>query len=79
METIKNIINENDFTELDNIYDTNERWISFKEKIISAVNSIAPLKQVEFKIKDENSPWFDDELKKIFYKIDFNYTFLGSS
>ena len=65
-EIIKNIIDNFDFSDLDNILEINEKWLSFKNRILDAINSVSPLKQVKIKFLDENSPWVDEELKNMY-------------
>ncbi len=55
-DIIKNIIDNFDFSDLDNILEINEKWLSFKNRILDAINSVSPLKQVKIKFLDENSP-----------------------
>ena len=41
-EIIKNIIDNFDFSDLDNILEINEKWLSFKNRILDAINSVSP-------------------------------------
>jgi len=41
----------------------NDKFFAFKKLIIDVLDSVAPLKQVRIKI--DNQPWFDDELRKL--------------
>ena len=64
LDTIICMIEAIDFTSIEESFSVHEKWNSFKESILTVVNSVAPIKKVKLRPKGRSNPWFDSELRE---------------
>ncbi|RNA16456.1 hypothetical protein BpHYR1_049150 [Brachionus plicatilis] len=65
----KKLINERNIAKLDSI---ENKWVFVKETIINAIEECCPLKK-SFQKKNQQSPWFDAELRSLRNFRDYCY------
>ena len=69
---INNQIHNTDFSKFDSIKNVDFRWLEIKSELISLVDNIAPLRDIQLRDRDQ-SPWFDDTLLECKYQRDSAY------
>ena len=60
---ISNKLAQYDYSILDSLESSNDKWLCLKNLIISELDHVAPLKKIRLK-PDNKCPWFDLELTK---------------
>ena len=72
LETINEAIINSNFSNINSIDNTNDRWLELKNNLLSIIDATAPL--AEITINDhEQFEWLDDELREIKYQRDTAY------
>jgi hypothetical protein len=73
IKLIEDELIKQDYSKIDKLYSSNEKWEYLKKLIITALDKIAPLKKIT--IKQQNKfPWFDLELYRSKKARDISYS-----
>ena len=62
-----------DFSRLDSLKTSDDKWLFLKDKILTVLDTLAPLKKVTLK-KENKFPWFDLELYRAKHNRDISYS-----
>ena len=72
-------INKMNLRELNEIVDTDLRWINIKNKLLSIIDAIAPIKKINTATNKNRFPWIDNELTDFKKKRDYAYSLASKS
>ena len=68
LEKINDELLQVPFSTLDGVDDVDDKFFLFKKLILDVIDSVAPVKSI--RIKQNNLPWVDNEMKKHFLERD---------
>ena len=70
---INKLIEISDFSLMHGPDSVDQKWIFLKNSLLELINTVAPFKQIKLKCHDQNSPWFDSEMRSQFKRKDYLY------
>ena len=69
---INKLIEISDFSLMHGPDSVDQKWTFLKNSLLELINTVAPIKQIKLKCHDQNSPWFDSEMRSQFKRKLFN-------